>query len=63
MMELPDPDHGIAVFVGLEERDHRDAIEHRRDRVGETHVMRENGRAIDGEGCVVSLQLTPDTFH
>ena len=53
VMELPDPDHGIAIYVRLEERNNWRAVEKRRDRVGYTLVMREDGGGIDGDGRVV----------
>ena len=52
-MELPDPDHGIAIYVRLEERNNWRAVEKRRDRVGDTLVVREDGGGIDGDGRVV----------
>ena len=53
VMELPDPDHGIAIYVRLEERNNWRAVEKRRNRVGYTLVMREDGGGIDGYGRVV----------
>ena len=53
VMELPDPDHGIAIYVRLEERNNWRAVEKRRDRVGDTLVVREDGGGIDGDGRVV----------